>query len=382
MRNGIQLPNCFLRATAALLMIGLLGYAGGCAPWEIDAEKNVVKNGIEFETFRETDHGSKVGTLAGDTVIDGWPCKRGFIVFREDWSLDELQLSRDYERNGIFMPEGTWVFANRQGIPKTCMFPRDVNVQGYLCRGSWLGKQGWMTEFYDSGKLKMFWSREPVTIGRMTCADSVMQGIHLHENGRLKQCKLDKAAIIQGVEYRKGTVVCFDQAGRVKTTVGTQQSHEKTSGSKLRVGTFDSRALASAYYRSESFSHQLQELQAEYDKAKAAGDDKRVRKLEAESSARQELIHKQVFSIWQVDNILEEIEGEMPKIAAQADVGDIISKWTMVCYQSRFEFIDVTDLMVKPFKPDEQTLKMIEEIQKQDPVPLEDLKNHQNQADF
>ena len=30
-------------------------------------EKNVVKNGIEFETFRETDHGSKVGTLAGNT---------------------------------------------------------------------------------------------------------------------------------------------------------------------------------------------------------------------------------------------------------------------------------------------------------------------------
>jgi hypothetical protein len=34
--------------------------------------------------------------------------------------------------------------------------------------------------------------------------------------------------------------------------------------------------------------------------------------------------------------------------------------------------------MVKLFDPDEQTLRMIEEIQKQAPVPLEDLKNHQD----
>ena len=39
-------------------------------------------------------------------------------------------------------------------------------------------------------------------------------------------------------------------------TVGAQQSQEDTSGSKVRVGTFDSRALAMAYYRSEAFNRQ------------------------------------------------------------------------------------------------------------------------------
>jgi hypothetical protein len=34
--------------------------------------------------------------------------------------------------------------------------------------------------------------------------------------------------------------------------------------------------------------------------------------------------------------------------------------------------------MVKPFNPDEATLKIIKGIQKQDPVPLEELKNHQD----
>jgi hypothetical protein len=108
-------------------------------------------------------------------------------------------------------------------------------------------------------------------------------------------------------------------------SVGAQESQENTSGSKLKVGTFDSRALAMAHYRSEAFIHQMEEMRAEYTKAKEAGDEKRVKEL-----------------------------------------------------GSGVEFIDVTDLMVKPFNPDEETLKTIKEIQKQDPVPLEELTNHQD----
>jgi len=377
-RNEGQRQNSLLGATAAILMLGFLVCMAGCVNWEVGAEIDVVKNGIRFEKFRETDHGSKVGILVEDTVIDGWPCKQGFIVFHEDWSLDELQLSRDYERNGIFMPEGTWVFADRQGNPRTCMFPRNVEVQGHLCRGSWLGKQGFMTNFYPNGKLELFWSRDPVMMDGVTCADSLSRGIYLHQNGQLQKCKLDKEAIIEGVEYRKGSIICFDRAGKVNTTVWAQQLREKASGRLVHVGTYDSRALAIAYYRSEPFSRQIQEMKAEYENAKAAGDEKRVGELEVEGSAHQELMHKQGFSIWHVDNILEIIKGEIPEIATQAEVDAIISKWAMVCQRSGFEFIDVTHLMVKPFNPDEQTLRMIEEIQKQDPVPVEEIKNHQD----
>lgn len=119
-------------------------------------------------------------------------------------------------------------------------------------------------------------------------------------------------------------------------------------------------------------------MRAEYEKAKEAGDEERVRELEIVGSAQQELMHKQGFSIWQVDNILQKIKGEIPEVAMQADVDIIISKWATVYQRSGVEFIDVTNLMVKLFDPDEQTLKMIEEIQKQAPVPLEELKNHQD----
>ena len=162
------------------------------------------------------------------------------------------------------------------------------------------------------------------------------------------------------------------------TTVGAQQSQEPLPVSKVQVGTFDSRALAMAYYRSELFGRQIKEMRAEYEKAKEAGDEKRVRELEIVGSAQQELMHKQGFSTWQVDNILKKINGELSEVAIQAEVDIIISKWSAVYQRSGVEFIDVTNIMVKLFDPDEQTLRMIEEIQKQAPVPLEDLKNHQD----
>ena len=162
------------------------------------------------------------------------------------------------------------------------------------------------------------------------------------------------------------------------TTVGAQQSQEKISGSKVRVGTFDSRALAMAYYRSEAFLRQINDLRAKYEKAKAAGDEERVKELEIEGSAQQELMHKQGFGTWPVDNILERIKGKIPEIAAQADVEVIVSKWNIVYKRSGTEFVDVTGHMVKPFDPDEDTLRMIKEIQEQDPVPLEELKGHQD----
>ncbi|HSM16106.1 MAG TPA: hypothetical protein VK845_03785 [Gemmatimonadales bacterium] len=170
----------------------------------------------------------------------------------------------------------------------------------------------------------------------------------------------------------------FVLARAMHTTVGAQQSQETTSGSKVRVGTFDSRALAMAYYRSEAFVRLMTDLRGEYEKAKAAEDEKRVKELEVEGPAQQELMHKQGFGTWPVDNILKKIKGKMPEIARQADVDVTVSKWNIVYQRSGVALVDVTDLMVRPFNPDEETLGIVKGIQKTDPVPLEELKDHQD----
>jgi hypothetical protein len=172
----------------------------------------------------------------------------------------------------------------------------------------------------------------------------------------------------------------------VYTTVGAQQSQEMTSGSKVRIGTFDSRCLAMGYYRSEMFKSHMLRLKAEYEKAKAAGDKKRVKEMEARSAsgiwpdmgwppspAQQDMMHKQGFSTWPVDNILEKINGKIPEIAKQADVDVIISKWDLAYQRSGVELVDVTPLLVKLLVKDEKALKAALEIRKMHPIPRETL---------
>ena len=167
-----------------------------------------------------------------------------------------------------------------------------------------------------------------------------------------------------------------------------QQSQEKTGGSKVRVGTFDSRALAVVYYRSETFRRHMDGLRAQYVRAKAEKNRQRRRELEAESAdptwpdsgwppspAQQELIHKQGFSSWPVDNILERIKDSLPEIGEEAGVDVIVSAWDVVYQGPGVEFVDVTDFLLKPFATDEQTLSMVKEMKKHEPVPLEKLKH-------
>src|SRR5690349_11160332 len=62
-----------------------------------------------------------------------------------------------------------------------------------------------------------------------------------------------------------------------------------------RVGTFDPRAVALAYYRSPLFELHLREWKAERDRFEAAGDTSRTAEIEAQGKAEQDLAHRQVF---------------------------------------------------------------------------------------
>jgi hypothetical protein len=88
----------------------------------------------------------------------------------------------------------------------------------------------------------------------------------------------------------------------------------------------------------------------------------------------QDLIHKQGFSTWPVHDILQNIKGEIPDIAAKAHVDMIVSKWDVVFQRDGDETVDVTDLMVAPFTPNEETRKILDSLRRTDPIPTERLK--------
>lgn len=139
---------------------------------------------------------------------------------------------------------------------------------------------------------------------------------------------------------------------------------------KIRVGVFDSRAVACSWLRSKAFAQELSDMKAEYDKAKTDGNQKRLKELEEQAPKMQDLAHKQVFGNEPIDDVLERIQKQLPKIAAKNKVDILISKWE-IAYQSRSaKFVDVTWDMVNLFDPDEETVGVVKEILKSKPVGI------------
>ena len=70
----------------------------------------------------------------------------------------------------------------------------------------------------------------------------------------------------------------------------------QTKPPPLRIGTFDSRAVALAFWNSEEGKKQIASVHEKYAKAKAAKDEKRMKQLEHEGPGLQVRMHQQAFS--------------------------------------------------------------------------------------
>ena len=136
----------------------------------------------------------------------------------------------------------------------------------------------------------------------------------------------------------------------------------------VTVGTFDSRALAVAHVRSAAFAEELTALRAELEEARAAGNDERVRELEELGPELQARAHGQAFGTDPVDDILARIDDRLPAIAEEAGVDLVVSTWDLAYRKPKLELVDVTDLLVAEFDPDQATLDVIEDVRAADPV--------------
>ncbi len=149
-------------------------------------------------------------------------------------------------------------------------------------------------------------------------------------------------------------------------------AQERTAA--LRVGIFDSRGVAVAYGRSarpDCLLAKVAQLRKEHEQAKEDGDEERMKELEAQPPVLQEQIHKQVFSGAPIDDILALIKDDLPGVAKAAQVDLIVSG---VLYNgSDLKLIDITEHMCAPFEPDDQTLKIIEQIIAMPPVAESEL---------
>jgi Skp family chaperone for outer membrane proteins len=147
------------------------------------------------------------------------------------------------------------------------------------------------------------------------------------------------------------------------------QSKENT----LRIGVYDSRAIAVAWGNSAEFRKSLDAVRADYTKAKAAKDDKRAKELGDQMKAQQRRAHEQAFSTGSIGNIMAKIKDSLPAVAKKAGVDLIVSKWEVNYQSPGIKVVDVTDDLVALFHASAKGLKWAKDIQTRPPLPIEQI---------
>lgn len=140
---------------------------------------------------------------------------------------------------------------------------------------------------------------------------------------------------------------------------------------KLRVGVYDNRGIAIAWFHSEY--NDLGELRKEYERAKQAGDEERVKELEELGPKLQRRLHFQGFGRAPVTELLEHVKDQLPGVAEETGVDVIAFECNYL--GPDVEKIDITLELVALYDPTPETLKTVRELIEQDPVALEDLRD-------
>ena len=147
------------------------------------------------------------------------------------------------------------------------------------------------------------------------------------------------------------------------------QSKENT----LRIGVYDSRAVAVAWGNSTEFQKSLDAVTADYKQAKEAKDDKRVKEIETQMKAKQRRAHEQGFSTGSVAPIMAGIKDSLPAVAKKAGVDVIVSKWEVNYQSPGIKLVDVTDDLVSLFHVSTKGLEWAKGVKSHAPVPIEQI---------
>lgn len=156
--------------------------------------------------------------------------------------------------------------------------------------------------------------------------------------------------------------------------LGAQDNQAKKTG--LRVGVYDSRAVAIAFVQSRAHNEILKRQQAKLKTAEAEGNPEKIKELNEWGKAQQARRHLQGFGTEPVADILEQIKDRIPGIAKEAGVDLIVSKWQIDFQCPDANVVDVTDLMIRPFEPGEKALRSIRQIKDKAPLPRAQIEKH------
>ncbi len=134
-----------------------------------------------------------------------------------------------------------------------------------------------------------------------------------------------------------------------------------TNTSPDRIGVYDSRVIAYAFFSTDASQRALQDAVQAARAAQTAGDTNRLNQLRAGLAEKQRQLHRQVFGSAPANEALAALKDRLPAIQKEAAVSALISKWDAAALKRRpgAEQIDLTDRLADEFHPGAKELKII-----------------------
>ena len=140
----------------------------------------------------------------------------------------------------------------------------------------------------------------------------------------------------------------------------------------IRIGTYDSRAIAVAYTNSDHFDRaELAQRTKEFREATDAGDAKRAEELECWGVRQQQLAHFRAFGRYPVDELLGKVEDGVAQLAADKNLDAIV--WFADYHADNVELVDVTMDLVRLFEPTDKGLMWAEQVGAKEPLSFDEL---------
>src|SRR5689334_13319647 len=107
------------------------------------------------------------------------------------------------------------------------------------------------------------------------------------------------------IRLRKWFIVTSTAAIGLLTS-GTLSAQTQTN--KVRIGVYDSRAVAIAYANSTEGRESMKTAQADYQKAKAEKNEKKMKQIESGMKLQQRRLHEQGFSTGSVVGTMAKVK--------------------------------------------------------------------------
>lgn len=147
------------------------------------------------------------------TSAGGYLCI-AYLWTWDDGSLNQCRLAVDTKIGDLEIPKESTVFFYRGGKHSSHIWlSRPLTVQGIPCSGGKYSKID--TAFYESGKLRAAFISQPLTLQGLALKQSVFCPLYLYEDGKIKECTIDRETEIEGKKYPANTTVKFDERGKV-----------------------------------------------------------------------------------------------------------------------------------------------------------------------